>query len=328
MGRHRRPNLPGGIFHLTARTLQRERLFTPPLRSAALELLAGVVPGSGARLLAVAIMPNHLHLVAQQGDRPIAGLMQPLLRRLAHLLQRSHGREGPVFWRPFACRACLGPGHVRNAIVYTHLNPVRANLCTRPSRYAWTSHPLYSEPTGGGAMVPVTTAARLARVLDPEHALPLFATRHDRRPDQLRDDYRRFVSWRLTADRVAEAVDRRTALIHEAPPERPPLAWGDLHWGNLSPLFHSATMGGDRLAGAPRYRPDLSDLARGVLATEAPGITLELVRGRSGGATYGRVRARLIRAMHAAGHRNVDIARFLRLSESAVSKVICTARRA
>jgi REP element-mobilizing transposase RayT len=332
MGRLRRPNLPGGVFHLTARTLDRERLFTPALRTGAIEVIVRAVPASGARLLAVAIMPNHIHLVVQHGDAPLARLMQPILRRLAHALQRAHGRDGPMFWRPYACRACLHPGHVRNAIVYTHLNPVRAGLCSDPRSYAWTSHRLYASRSAAPPPLRVTAAERLGLVLDPDHALPLFATGYGRSPDQLRDDYRAFVAWRLRADRCAAGEpapwDAGATVRSIEPPPPPLLPWGDAHWHALSPLFHAAAGGGwwpGGRASSP-YRPDLADLARATLTRERPGLPLSLVKGRRGGATYSRIRRSMILSMHAAGHRNVDIARFLRLSDSTVSKVVCAAR--
>jgi REP element-mobilizing transposase RayT len=325
MGRRRRPNLPGAIFHLTARTLDRERLFTPVLRTTTLRVIAAAVPRSGVRLLAVAIMSNHFHLVVQQGEQPLHALMQPVLRRLAHLLQRSHGLEGPIFWRPYGCAPCLDPDHARNAIAYTHLNPVRAKLCADPAGYPWTSHGLYTDrsPEDGGAP---RLNLHLAHVLDATHALPLFGRGPRRELGQLRDDYRLYIDWKLAADRQAAARDPN-ACVGEVVPSPPSLAAGDTHWGRtFSPFFHTPAVHGSAHVACrtPEFVPDLSDIARVTLAAEAPGLTLDLVRGRRGGARYCEIRHRMIRRMHAAGHRNVDIARFVGLSESAVSRVLAS----
>lgn len=325
MGRRRRPNLPGAVFHLTARTLDRERLFTPVLRTTALRVLAAAVPRSGTRLLAAAIMSNHLHLVVQQGERPLYALMQPVLRRLAHLLQRSHGVEGPVFWRPYACTPCLDPDHARNAIAYTHLNPVRARLCADPAGYPWTSHGLYVEQSSEGG-VARRPDRHLNAVLDPSHALPLFGRGPQRGLDQLRDDYRLYIEWRLAADRQATAGDP-DACVEEVVLSPPALPAGDTHWGRtFSPFFHPPAAHGGTHFGRRTldFIPDLSDLARATLAAEGRGLTLDLVRGRRGGARYREIRHRMIRRMHVAGHRSVDIARFVGLSESAVSRVLAS----
>jgi REP element-mobilizing transposase RayT len=286
-------------------------------------VIAAAMPRSGARLLAVAIMSNHLHLVIQQGEQPLYALMQPVLRRLAHLLQRSHGLEGPVFWRPYGCTPCLHPDHARNAIAYTHLNPVRAKLCADPAEYPWTSHGLYADqsPEDGVALRP---DRHLAHALDATHALLLFGCGPERRLGQLRDDYRLYIAWKLAADRQAAARDPN-ACVEELTLSPPSLPAGDTHWGRtFSPFFHTPAVHGSTHVACrtPQFVPDLSDIARATLAAEAPGLSLDLVRGRRGGARYREIRHRMIRRMHVAGHRNVDIARFVGLSESAVSRVL------
>lgn len=317
MGRIRRPYLPGGIFHLTARTLRRERRFTPGVRSAALGILAEVLPRSRCRLLAVAIMPNHLHIVVRQGKRPVAALMQPLLRRLALRLQKAHDLDGPMFWRPYASQPCLDPSHARNAIVYTHLNPVRAGLCGDPGRYRWTSHGLYASAPAA-ALPP--ELERLAPVLDPSLALPLFATGPAHTLDRLRSDYRAFVEWRLSADAAGEDEQEPGSNDREAA-QRLPSPWWDPTWGaSLSPLFHGPVRPGPRVHDdrPVASTPDMAAIARSTLAMEAPGVRLDSLRGRGGGREKSRLRHLIIRRLHAAGYRNIQIARFLDLSESAI----------
>lgn len=325
MGRRPREYQPGGIFHLTARTLRYERRFSPRLRTAALGAIADAVPWSGSRLLAAAVMPHHLHLVVQQGERPLSALMQPLLRRLALQLQEAHGLQGPVFWRSYASRACLDPTHARNAIVYTHLNPVRANICRHPSEYDWTSHQVYS---GGSAAALPVGVERLAKVLDPSVALPLFATGDDRSDAGLRTGYRAFLSWRLDLDRAEEGLGEREGDAETGEAKtwpNPPWAGVGPGWSHsLSPLFHSPMRPGSQDPGAlsPPAAVDLATLARSMLDAAAPGVSLACLRGRGGGRERSRLRHLLIRRLHSAGFRNVEIARFLSLSDSAVSYAI------
>lgn len=316
MGRKRRPYLPGAIFHLTARTIRYQRWFTPRLRTAALRAVAETLPRSGIRLLAVAIMPNHMHLVVQQGEKPLSRLMQPVLRRLALALQQAHGIEGPVFWRHYASRPCLDPAYARNAIAYTHLNPVRAGICEDPSDYAWTSHALYANTVGDG------TPAELAPLeshLDPSIGLLLFGGGPQQSRHHLRSAYSEFLAWRLRLDGVQE----ESAEDVEAGwrPSASRTGWAGSGWGaSLSPLFH-APMGwaGSSTDGGPRSpTPDMTTIARNTLASERSGLTLQSIRGRGGGREYSRIRHALVRRLNAAGYRNVQIARFLDLSESAV----------
>lgn len=320
MGRMRRPNTPGGIFHLTARTIRGERLFTPALRSAAIEMLPVVVPRSRVRLLAVAIMPTHLHLVVQQGPLRVDKLMQPYLCRLALRLQRAHDLEGPMFWRSYTCTPCHNPRHARNAIVYVHLNAVRAGICAEPDRFPWTSHGLY---VPGESSRMIAAVQELATVLDPGVALPLFAGGPDRSMPQLRGDYLGFVDWRVARDR-AGAVEigpdgKPVDPMQQSP--SPVSAWGDRAWDDLlTPLFHAPARGAQLVGGdvGPLYAPDLATIAKNTVAAEAPGLTLEAIRGRGGGPEYVRLRNLIIGRLHAAGYRNTQIAEFLGLSESAI----------
>lgn len=320
MGRLRRPYLPGAIFHVTARTIRRERWFTPPLRTIALEAIAATVPRSGSRLLAVAIMPNHLHLVVQQGEKHLKRLMQPLLRRLAGAVQKAHDLEGPVFWRPSGYTPCLHPAHARHAIAYTHLNPFKGRLCDDFARYPWTSHVLYDGASG--ARIP-SELEPIRRVLDPTLALPLFATGPARSMHELRADYREFLAWRRDsvdddAEDTAEAGDPTSTVIHDTPP---PSRWEYMAGeSSLGPLFHApARWDLSTPDGQPAFSlPDIHSAARDFLAREAPHVSLRMIRGRGGGLELSRIRHRLIRWLHEAGFTNVRIARFLEISESAV----------
>ncbi|HUG40557.1 MAG TPA: transposase [Longimicrobiales bacterium] len=143
MARPPRPNVPGHAFHLTTRLQDRAHRFTGPIRDRVLHAIARNVARSDIRLLAFVVMTNHLHLVVIQGTRSLGRFMQPLLTSIALLVRGAHGLEGHVFERRFHHTACRDLDHLRNAIAYTHANPVRAGLCEHPRDYRWSSHALY-----------------------------------------------------------------------------------------------------------------------------------------------------------------------------------------
>lgn len=321
MGRDVRSHLPGAVFHLTARTQGREPWFTGPVRSTIIGYLARVFGVGDSTLLAYAIMPNHLHLVVQQGREPLGRVMQPLLRRTALLVQRFHRVEGHVFERRFSDRPCLDPEYLRNAIVYVHLNPVRAGLAAQPGSYRWTSHDAYARVNGG--------ALALRGVLAPEDGLRLFACVSEASDGQLRSAYRDFLGWRMERDRESAerpkkgdpgspaATGSATARLR-IPLSQSPGCWS----ASLSPLFAAPPSRG---GAAPPL--DLQEIARQTIAAHAPGLSLELVRSAYKGREAVRVRRLVIQRMARSGHRGKAIARYLRVSPQCVSNVVVAARQ-
>jgi REP element-mobilizing transposase RayT len=322
MSRRPRPHLPCSTFHLATRLHRSEALFEPELRSAAIGIIRDQLVFTDLELLAYAIMPNHLHLIVRQGQRPLGAFMQPVLRRIALLVQRAHGRSGHVFERRYRHTACADPEHLRNAIVYTHLNPVRAELCGKVEEWAWTSHAAWSGTgtAADGGPDPVIL----------ERGLPLFAAAPGRSELQLKADYLAFLAWRIEADRcVAETGRPEHELVVR--PLRPRVEHGDLNWLHaLTPRPPTSTPRRDELApnfGDATGRLDLADLARGVVGEIRQGLDLALVRSRWGGPAYQRARDAIILRASGVGYTGVQMAAYLNISPSAVSRSLSRDRR-
>ena len=80
MPRQKRLNLPGGVYHVLTRGIERRRLFRDSndynefLRRFELGL-----EKTGAQCFAWALMPNHVHLMIRLNERPLSDLMRGLL---------------------------------------------------------------------------------------------------------------------------------------------------------------------------------------------------------------------------------------------------------
>jgi hypothetical protein len=191
-------------------------------------------------------------------------------------------------------------------------------MCADPARYPWSSHALYAAVPPAPGHTAATVAGRLGEVLNPRDALPLFGATLDRPLTDLRQDYEAFVAWRLRWDRWKTAD---LVMTGTPPPPPPPLAWAEFReQAPLSPLFHVPS--GRRSRKRPAGSPDLADIAKTAVACESPGLRYQAIRGRCGGSHHSRIRRLVIERAHAAGYSNADIARFLDLSPSAISKVI------
>lgn len=311
MARRLRSHLPGAVFHLTTRTQGRAPWFTDVVRTRIVEYVAATIGTSDATLIAYAVMSNHLHLVVRQGTLSLGRIMQPLLRMTASLVQRVHGTEGHVFERRFRDHPCLDPDHVRNAIVYVHLNPVRAGLVDDPVAYRWSSH--------GAYQATATEPGCMAGVLGIESGLALFGHRDGSTAGELRRAYRRYVGWRIRCDRHHAAQELGVTLA--APPPAPPVWSGDMAWSRMF-AAHEAPVGSEA------RRPDLQEIATRTLAAVAPDVELRLIRSNCKARPVVHARSAVMHRMKDAGYRGGAIARYLGVSNQCVSHVLTAERRA
>lgn len=300
MGRKLRSNLPGVPFHLTTRVQGHEPLFIG-LEPAIVQMIQRAEAHSDARVIAHAVMPNHLHLVVIQGERPLERLMQPLLRRVALLTSREKKKEGHIFERRFRDSPCLTAEYLRNAIAYVHLNAVRAQISQNADDYPWSSHVAL-------CALDTTTPRKQAWL---ETVLRMFSTKHGQHLDECRARYRAFLNWRLECDRIR--YDESPLLLQR--PDRPDHLAGDAHWVTS---FGAACV---RVQVAPHYLPDLSHLLRQTLVDNAPEMSPERVRSGEGGRDVVRIRRKVIGVAIASGYRTGAVARYLNISDATVSKV-------
>src|SRR5687768_1527176 len=193
MSRTIRPYIRGVAFHIVARTQGRQPWFDERIRDDVAYIIKEGLATSDARLLAWAVMPNHFHLVLQHGARPLGWVMQPIMRRLSLKVQRAHGVEGHVFERRFRSYPCADASYLRNAIVYTNLNPRRAGLCGEDGSYKWCSYSAFMTAALRGNSSEVLT-----------DALRLFAKSPNAEREQILADYQGYVTWRVERDRCDE----------------------------------------------------------------------------------------------------------------------------
>ena len=322
MGRQKRLYLPGGTFHLVARCQGREAFFTPALRTRIVTLLREHVAYSDVELFAYVVMPNHIHLIVRQGRSPLWRFMQPLLRRVAITVLRRFGREGHVFERRYRSHVCATPDYFRNAVVYTHLNPVRAGLCTWPAEYPWSSHGAWlgNDVAVDGGRQPVSLS----------RAAKAFATTADRTTSELARDYAAYVEWRQECDRIRASHDPAEGAASLEPPA-PPLEHGDANWAYyLAPPAGVAIEGVAALQdgrGTRAGRPELATIAATVIRASGADLVPALVRSRWGGPAYVRARRAIILQATAAGYRGTEIAAYLRISSTAVSSALTAERK-
>lgn len=144
MPRQRRLNIPGTIFHVVARGIERRRIFSD--QGDYQEFLHRLELGlekSRSRCYAWALMPNHFHLLVRSSEYPLSDLMRRLMGSYAGYFNRRHRRSGHLFQNRYKSILCQEDAYFLELVRYIHLNPVRAGIVKNPrelDHFPFTGH--------------------------------------------------------------------------------------------------------------------------------------------------------------------------------------------
>jgi REP element-mobilizing transposase RayT len=164
MARPPRPQIAGGVYHVTARGNRRQEIFTDTRdRLRFLALLGEIVDDLGWRCHAYCLMTNHYHLLLETPNGDISEGMHRLNGVYAKWFNWRHGYEGHLFERRFYGALVEGNVHLVELARYIVLNPVRAGLCRTAGEWRWSSY--------AAAIAKV----RRPRFLTTEWLLPMFS---------------------------------------------------------------------------------------------------------------------------------------------------------
>jgi hypothetical protein len=145
------------------------------------------------------------------------------------------------------------------------------------------------------------------------------------------EDYLAFLKWRVDLDAHCARADAGEVLPGGSLPEPPAVGHGDANWMHLMTPRPPSSGSEHRMprlpsAGGP-VRVDLSEIARIVMSDAGPGFELAIMRSRWGGPAYVRARHAFIRSAAAAGYRGVQIATYLHITTTAVSRALALDRK-
>jgi len=290
-------------------------------REAFVTRIAGLAREGALRVLAWALMPNHVHLLVYTGPRPLAHSMKRLLTGYAVTFNRRHRRAGHLFQNRYKSIVCDAETYLLELTRYIHLNPLRGGCASGLAGlrgYPWTGH-----------------AALLGTVPREWQDTATILGAFGRRPRSAQAAYAAFVG--------AGAGQGR----------RPELVGGGLvrslgGWAQVLSLRRTgATVAADArvlgrgdfvtqvLAEAARQERDTLRLARRVAALPAvaqrlaadAGLTEEVLRSARRGRPVVRARRLFCQvAVTGMGHSGAAVARFLGVTTSAVNRLAASPR--
>ncbi|WP_328759436.1 transposase [Geomonas azotofigens] len=98
----------------------------------------------GYSILSFCLMTNHVHLLCQVSEAPLARIIQNLAFRYTRWINWRQNRVGHLFQGRYKAILVDADEYLLQLTSYIHLNPVRANLVKDPVDYPWSSHRAYA----------------------------------------------------------------------------------------------------------------------------------------------------------------------------------------
>jgi len=160
----RRPRLfaAGVLYHVIVRGNQRQKTFTAESDyQAYIERLARYRKKYDYVLHAYCLMPNHVHLLVESSEQPLAKFMQGLQQSYSQYFNLRHRKTGHVFEGRHKAILCQKDQYLLQLIRYIHLNPVRAGMVRSPQRYRYSGHHVYLQGKATETIDPATVLSML-----------------------------------------------------------------------------------------------------------------------------------------------------------------------
>lgn len=158
MPRQARIDIPGYLYHVIARGIERRKIFIDKDDYEDFLLrLEKSLEKTGSKCYAFSLLPNHFHLLILRGPRPLAELMRRLMTGYAVYFNLRHKRAGHLFQNRYRAILCDLDSYFLELVAYIHLNPLRAGLVKdlrALGNYKWCSN---------GAVVGKTSVRYLAK---------------------------------------------------------------------------------------------------------------------------------------------------------------------
>ena len=95
--------------------------------------------GAKYKLHSWTIMPNHIHLIVDVWDIPLATLVGKWKGKSAHLANALLRRRGKYWQEDYFDTLIRNAEHLKRAIRYTEQNPVKAFLVKSANDWQWSS---------------------------------------------------------------------------------------------------------------------------------------------------------------------------------------------
>jgi putative transposase len=144
MARQARLDAPGTLHHVMMRGIERADIFSDEKdREHFLSKVGEIGKATETRILAWALMDNHVHMLLFSGSSGLPRFMRRLLTGYAVWFNRRHQRSGHLFQNRYKSIVCEEDRYLLELVRYIHLNPLRSHVVRsleELDRYRWSGH--------------------------------------------------------------------------------------------------------------------------------------------------------------------------------------------
>jgi len=129
MPRQARLDAPGTLHHVMIRGIEEANIFWDDKdREHFLWRVGEIGKATETRILAWALMDNHVHMLLFSGSSGLPRFMRRLLTGYAVWFNRRHQRSGHLFQNRYKSIVCEEDGYLLELVRYIHLNPLRSHV--------------------------------------------------------------------------------------------------------------------------------------------------------------------------------------------------------
>ncbi|MGA8180981.1 MAG: transposase [Desulfobacterales bacterium] len=144
MPRLARLDAPGVLHHVMGRGIERKKIFLNDTdRNDFIGRLSGLAKDEAMEIYAWVLMPNHFHLLCKTKNIPLASSMRKILTGYVVNFNKRHRRYGHLFQNRYKSIVCQEDLYLKELVRYIHLNQLRAGLVKdlkELNRNPWSGH--------------------------------------------------------------------------------------------------------------------------------------------------------------------------------------------
>ena len=141
MGRCRRIQFPGAVYHVMSRGNRKVRIVEDDHdRRTFMKTFSEAARQYDVRVYTCCLMSTHYHSLLDTPRGNLSAFVRALNGRYSTSFNRRHGRVGHTFHQRFKSIVVQREKYLRRVARYIALNPVKAQLCGDAADWPWSTH--------------------------------------------------------------------------------------------------------------------------------------------------------------------------------------------